>query len=163
MKNYLSLILVLLLTACIPLPSSKPAIKPTEIQVKTDLATLKNRINLPQHISSAQWIVLPVGIANNNVPGPTDTVLYAVLKSSSNWSSLPQAKPSSTDQEIVRVPIPVAQKLFSPNVLKNFTQSDGYVRFTGKLYDSSFFDRSGYSGIYAILIGNSLLVCLQST
>jgi hypothetical protein len=51
----------------------------------------------------------------------------------------------------------------SPKIIKIFPQADGYLQITGKQYDPSFFNKSGYSGIYAILIQDNLLVCLQST
>lgn len=163
MINYLSLLLALFVTACMPLQSSKSAMKSPEIHVKTDLPTLENRINLPQNVSSVQWIVLARGISSRDLPGPTDTILYAVLKSQNNdWSSLPEAKPLLTSQKIVKVPVQVADKLFSPNVLKDFHQADGYLQITGKQYDPSFFNKSSYRGLYAILVHDNLLVCLQS-
>lgn len=163
MINYLSLLLALFLTACIPLQSSKSTMTSPEIHVKTDLLTLENRINLPQNVSSVQWIVLPKGISRSDIPSPTDTILYAVLKSENNdWSSLPEAKPLLTSQKIVKVPVQVAKKLFSPDILKDFHQADGYLQITGKQYEPSFFNKSSYWGLYAILVHDSLLVCLQS-
>jgi hypothetical protein len=163
MINYLSLLLALLLTACIPIQYSKPARTSPEIYVKTDRLTLENRINLPQSASSVQWIVLPRGISSRDVPGPTDTILYAVLKSENNdWSSLPEAKPLLTSQKLVEVPVEVADKLFSPHILKEFHQADGYLQITGKQYDPSFFNKSSYRGLYAIVVHDNLLVCLQS-
>ncbi|HEY9727820.1 MAG TPA: hypothetical protein V6D50_15330 [Chroococcales cyanobacterium] len=161
--NYLSLLLALFLTACIPLQSSKSTHTSPEIHVKTDLITLENRINLPQKVSSVQWIVLPRGIASRYVPGPTDTILYAVLKSKNDdWSSLPEAKPLLTSEKVVNVPVNVAEKLFSPDILKDFHQVDGYLQITGKQYEPSFFNKSSYRGVYAILVRDRLLVCLQS-
>jgi hypothetical protein len=146
-----------------PIQSSRSARESPKIYVKTNRLALENRINLPQNVSSVQWIVLPRGIASREVPGPTDTILYAVLKSKNDdWSSLPEAKPLLTSEKVVKIPVNVAKQLFSPDILKDFHQVDGYLQITGKQYEPSFFNKSSYRGLYAILVRDNLLVCLQS-
>ncbi len=163
MMNFLSLLLALFLVACTPLQSSKSTMTSPETHVQTDRTTLESRINLPQNVSNVQWIVLQRGVSSSDIPGPTDTILYAVLKSENNdWSSLPEAKPLLASQRIVKVPVQVAKKLFSPEILKDFHQADGYLQITGKRYEPSFFNKSSYWGLYAILVHGNLLVCLQS-
>jgi hypothetical protein len=163
MIKYLILLLALFPTACMPIQSSKSTMPSSEIELKTDLLALENQINLPQNVSSVQWLVVPRGISSSDVPGPTDTILYAVLTSGNKaWPSLAEAKSLLSSQKIVKIPIKVAKKLLSPDILKDFNQVDGYLQITGKQYDPSFFNKNSYRGVYAIIVKDNLLVCLQS-
>lgn len=163
MKNLINLLLALFLIACTQSESLKSTNTPPSIHVKTDKVTLEKQINLPQNVNNVRWIVLQQGVSSS-VPSPTDTILYAVLTSKNNgWSSLPKLKPSSASKESVEVPVQIAKKLFSPEIIKDFHQVNGYVQITGEQYEPNLFDKYSYRGLYAILVHGNLLVCLQTT
>ncbi|OKH32712.1 hypothetical protein NIES2101_40500 [Calothrix sp. HK-06] len=163
MKNLINLLLTLFLIACTSLKPLKSTNTSPSIHVQTDQVTLEKQINLPQNINNVRWIVLQQGVSSS-VPGPTDTILYAVLTPKNNdWSSLAKLKSSSASQESVEVPVQIAKKLFSPKILKQLHQANDYVQITGEQYEPNFFNKYSYRGVYAILVHNNLLVCLQTT
>jgi hypothetical protein len=163
MRFFLGLLLTLFLVSCTPSQSSQPVMTSPENSVQTDLALLANRIRLPENVSHAQWITLQRGLSTSDVPAPTDITIYAVLKSKNgDWSSLPDSKSLLPSQRIIKVPVQIADKLFLPEMLKSFQKGEGYLQITGKQFDPNFFNQGSYQGVYAILVQDDLLVCLQS-
>jgi hypothetical protein len=49
------------------------------VSIREDIGELRNRIGVPAAFQSARWTVVARGVADNFVPGPTDTVLSAWL------------------------------------------------------------------------------------
>lgn len=131
--------------------------------VRDDLALLRTRINLPQTVTSAKWTVLPAGTAGSNVPGPTDTILYAYLTSTGAQPAGFGAQPKpGAPQESVSVPSEVAQAIIPQDQLGAVLKKPGSYHLQGTAYDASYFDGQTYRGKAAILVGSGMLVVLQS-
>ena len=129
--------------------------------VRTDVDLLRQRIQLPEGVQQATWIVLPVGGTGGAVPGPTDTQLFAFINlTPAGWEAI-STSPQPTDHQTVSVP-EAAVAILPKDVLSNAQRSGTEYKLGGQTYSAAKFDLGGYRGLYAIRVGDGLLVSLQT-
>ena len=126
--------------------------------VRTDLALLGQRIQLPPGVERASWIVLPVGATSSAAPGPTDTQLVAFLKLSPvGW----QAVGPSSRRQTVTLPS-AAAGVVPAEALAGATRKGSDYTLDGEAFSADAFNLGSYRGQYAVRIGDGLLVSLQT-
>jgi len=128
-------------------------------KISNDISELGKWISLPKDITSVNWLVQPVVSKFGAVPGPSDTRLYAIL-------ALPKSAvnllPIAPYQTTVRLPVILAQTLIPDQTLSTLKVDGDWVVLTETNYDASLFQRMPYHGVYAIQVGEYVLVCLQT-
>jgi hypothetical protein len=138
-----------------------PAREIVVMMVRTDVNLLGRRIRLPLGTNQATWMVQPLGASDSAVPGPTDTELYAFLKlSPEGWSEVTAAGKLSATESVV-LPDAVAAIVPSETLESAPRQQSGY-RLEGEQYYADYFSLGPYRGLYALRVGDGLLVRLQS-
>jgi hypothetical protein len=124
--------------------------------VRTDLALLRQRIRVPEAVTSATWTVLPVGGAGDTVPGPTDTRLWAYLRADGGGFGAGGAPGA------VLVPEAVAAAILPPELLAGAEREGDARRVEGASFDPAALDRGAYRGVRAVQAGGGLLAVLQT-
>ncbi|HEY1294547.1 MAG TPA: hypothetical protein VGJ60_15830 [Chloroflexota bacterium] len=125
---------------------------------------LGQRIQLPDGIESARWSVVPLGTVGGAAPGPTDTRLYAFLEPHrAAAANLKTLTPAERQQTSATVPPDIARDVLPPEATATLrSEPSGELLLPGERYDPSAFDRGSYHGVYAVEVGEGLLVCLQT-
>ena len=137
---------------------------PTDVTVRTDAPLLGQRIQLPDGIESARWSVVPLGAVGGLAPGPTDTRLYAYLQPHLAAAASLTSMASDQQPTAAAVPPDIASLLIPADTLATL-QSDaaGDLLLPGQRYDPRAFDRGSYHGVFAVQLGDGVLVCLQTS
>ncbi|MEO6953273.1 MAG: hypothetical protein ABI321_15845 [Polyangia bacterium] len=119
----------------------------------TDMARLHRYIELDG--TACRWTVVPRGVADPLVPGPTDTVLWASIDLAPKaWAAL--GAPVSPSESL-RVPEAIAA-LIAPALPK-----DGADRIaTGPSYPVAAQVRNPYAAETGVRVGDALVVALYS-
>lgn len=146
-----------------PAPSIQPQAQPTVV-IRTDATLLAQRIRLPDGLQSVAWTVIPLGKVGGAAPGPTDTRLYAFLRplNIAVANSRPLA-PGEQQQTEATIPREIARSLLPTDTVAGLLGSvDEPLQLSGTRYDPGAFARGSYFGLYAMQLGDGLLVCLQS-
>lgn len=153
----------LLITAC---GIDKPAftkINSPVITLQTDISLLSQYITIPEGVKAVDWVVVPLGNTQTVVPGPTDTVIYAfVTFKNNNWSSVKGLSVTNLNTSITELPEKIAQKIIPTTELKKLARKEDKIRVEGTHYNPTYFNKGAYRGIYAVQIGDGLLICLQT-
>jgi hypothetical protein len=153
----------LLITACgIDKPTFTKINSPV-ITLQTDINLLSQYITIPEGVKAVDWVVVPLGNAESVVPGPTDTVIYAfVTFKNNNWSSIKGLSVTNLNSSIAELPEKIAEKIIPATELKKLVRNQDKIRVEGTRYNSNYFNKGAYRGIYAVQIGDGLLICLQT-
>jgi hypothetical protein len=126
----------------------------------TDIAGLREKVDLPPGVGSARWVVRPRGKLSA-APGPTDVELFAyVAIPSSDWPTFESALGVPTGNEIVEVPEPVSKLIVDSTALVGLPRSGDGVRVTGPAYGIRDRTRMPYRGDVAVRLGDGLVICL---
>lgn len=127
--------------------------------VFTDVERLAKEIELPPGVSGATWTVVAIGTSATGL-GPTDTQLYALLSlDSTGWQAL--GPPGAAAE--VRIPIKVAEAILPATLRSGLPLHGGELRISGPAYQAEVFENVYYGPVYAVRLGDQLLVCLQTT
>ena len=107
---------------------------------------------------------MPLGNVGGAAPGPTDTRLYAFLQPhAAAAANLRLLTPAEQQQTSATVPPTLAHDLLPAQVAATLQPDPaGDVHVPGERYDPTAFDRGAYYGVYAVQVGDGLLVCLQT-
>jgi hypothetical protein len=118
-----SVVLVAALAACGPRAptggeAKRSVAKPAPVQVRTDLDGLARWLELPPGARAARWTVRARGVADPEVPGPTDTILTAYVEiDPSRWGEVERAMAPGgggtleLEEAVALELVPLAQRL----------------------------------------------------
>jgi hypothetical protein len=141
-------------------PSRTEANKAPMNSPRTDLAALARWLTPPPGAKSARWLVRPRGVADPNVPGPTDTVLTAYIEiDAAKWAELEavmkRTGPSELelDEDVASALLPSAGGL---------PQRKGLRVVGGPTYQLGELPRSPYVGEVAVRYHDGLVLQLFS-
>ena len=153
----------LLITACgIDKPTFTKINSPV-ITLQTDISLLSQYITIPEGVKAVAWVVVPLGNAESIVPGLTDTVIYAFVNfKNNNWSSIKELSVTNLNTSITELPEKIAQKIIPTRELKKLARKKDNIRVEGTRYNPTYFNKGVYRGIYAVQIGDGLLISLQT-
>ncbi|OBQ24581.1 MAG: hypothetical protein AN488_00015 [Anabaena sp. WA113] len=130
---------------------------------KTDISLLSQYITIPEGVKAVAWVVVPLGNAESIVPGLTDTVIYAFVNfKNNNWSSIKELSVTNLNTSITELPEKIAQKIIPTRELKKLARKKDNIRVEGTRYNPTYFNKGVYRGIYAVQIGDGLLISLQT-
>ncbi len=155
--------LLLLIAACDGTNPAPPNGGQPTVEVRDDLPLLRTRINLPTTVTGAKWTVQPLGTSTSEVPGPTDTVLYAYLIANDDQPLSFGAQPrQGSPQQSITLPTGVAEAIIPASELNSVVKKPGTYQMHGLAYDPSYFDLGSYRGLFAIKLANGMLVAMQT-
>jgi hypothetical protein len=131
--------------------------------VRTDLSLLRTRITVPPGIGAATWTVVAVGTPGSTAPGPTDTRLYAFLQPEpGGGAAMEAALGPATGSQAAHLPESIAAAILPSTLLVALPQEGDGRRVEGAAYDPTVFNRLPYEGIFAVRLGDGVLVLLQT-
>src|SRR5947209_19798290 len=94
------------------------------LNVRGDLALLRERLAVPAQVKSAIWVVIARGVSGGDAPGPTDTELWAFV------APAPGELAALAAGGRLLVPAEVARALLPADALAGAVEENGHLGIT---------------------------------
>ena len=142
--------------------------------VRTDLAGLRQYLNLPAGDYKCKWILRNLGAANSRVPGPTDYAITAFIEIDEGaWAQLPALRlppvepmedlPGSRADSLLVKP-ELAQKLLPESALSEAQPAPGgFLVLQGQAIAKDSLAKHALRIGRAVRLGDGLFVTLQTS